>query len=247
MADEAIAQQPGVDRATDGTILDQSPKPDQSSQTTIPETKTEPALKTEDGKTLLTEGKKVEPAKEPAKEPVKGAPEKYVDYKVPDGYTLDAEVKGEADKVFKDMGLSQDQAQSLVDFYVKQTTEAFQAPFKAYQEMTDKWRTESENHPDLRGKIGPGKEISLRISKMLDGIGDAKLASDFREAMDISGIGNYQAFIRVLDYAASRLTEGTHVAGNGPAKAGQSAPGQAPPSAAAALWPTLPSSSDRRG
>ena len=111
--------------------------------------------------------------------------------------------------------------------------------------MTDGWRQEAENHPDLRGKLGPGKEISIRISKALDGIGDAKLASDFREAMDISGIGNHPAFIRVLSKFAERLTEGSHVAGNGPSKAGQSAPAQAPPSAAAAMWPNLKSSSDR--
>ena len=238
-ADQTSTANPeGVARTAEGAIADQSPKPDQSNQSTTQETtaKTETPPKA-DGKTLLTEGQKEEPSKEPAK----GAPEKYEDYKVPEGYQLDAEVKGEADKLFKGLGLNQEQAQSLVDFYTAKTTEAFKAPFDAYQQMTDGWRKDAEAHPDLAGKLGPGKPVSVAISKFLDGIGDAKLASDFRELMDITGAGNHPAFIRVLNHAAQRLTEGSHVAGNGPAKAGQSAPGQAPPSAAAAIWPKLPS------
>ncbi len=231
----------GVERATDGTITDQSPKPaDQSQATTSQETKTE-APKPE-GKTLLTEGKKEEVKPEEKKEETGKAPEKYEDYKVPEGYTLDPEVKSQADSLFKNLGLSQEAAQSLVDFYTKQTSDAFQAPFKAYQEMTDSWRQESEAHPDLQGKLGPGKEVSVRIAKALDGLGDPKLASDFRAQMDLTGAGNHHAFIRVLDRFAQRLTEGTHVAGRGPTKEGQSRPGEAPPGAAAAMWPNLPSS-----
>lgn len=242
MADEqtTTANPEGVERSATGTIVDQSPTLALST-TTSPETALAP--KTEaDGKTLLTEGKK----EEPPKEETKGAPEKYEDYKVPDGYTLDPEVKGEADKLFKSLGLLQDQAQSLVDFYTAKTTEAFQAPFTAYQEMTNGWRTEAESHPDLRGKLGAGQEVNVRIAKFLDGLPDSKLASDFRSLMDLTGAGNHQAFIRVIDHAAKQMTEGTHVAGNGPGKDGQSAPGRPAPSAAGALWPNLPSSTSGR-
>ncbi len=247
MADGPTTANPeGVARTADGTLADQtSTTPAEGSEaSTTPETKTEPAPKTE-GKTLLTEGKKEEPAKKDEPK-VEGAPEKYEDYKVPEGYTLDAEVKKDADALFKGIGLNQEQAQSLVDFYTAKTTEAFQAPFEAYQKVTDGWKTESENHADLKGKIGPGKEISIRISKFIDGIGDPQLAKDFREHMDITGAGNHQAFIRVLNYAAERLTEGQHVAGKGPSEAGQSRPGQAPKSAAQSMYPNLPSINDQR-
>jgi hypothetical protein len=145
------------------------------------------------------------------------------------------------------MGLNQDQAQSLVDMYRELTTEAFQAPFKAYQDTVSDWLKQSQDHPDLRGKLAPGGEVNVRIGKLLDGVPDAKLASDFREAMDITGVGNHPAFIRMLDHFAKQLTEGTHVAGNGPSKHGQSAP-NAPsqPNAAAAMWPNLKSAGDNR-
>jgi hypothetical protein len=140
------------------------------------------------------------------------------------------------------MNLTGAQAQSLVDFYGDQLKAVAEAPAKAYQAVTDGWRTAAESHPDLRGKLGPGQEVNVRISKALDSLGDPKLASDFRELMDLTGTGNNQAFIRVIDKFAQKITEGTHVAGNGPTKDSQSAPGARPPSAAAAIWPGLPSS-----
>jgi hypothetical protein len=240
MADEATTtDQTGVERTGEGTIVDQSPKPGESTPTTTPETTSTP--KTEDGKTLLTEGKKEEPKTEEKKEEVKGAPEKYADYTVPEGFALDPEVKKEADALFKGLGLSQEGAQSLIDLYTAKTVEAAKAPYDAYQKMTDGWRKEAESHPDLRGKLGPGQEVNVRIGKALDSLGDPKLASDFRQLMDLTGAGNHPAFIRAIDKWAQRLTEGTHVSGNGPTRASQSEPGKAPPSAAAALWPNLPS------
>lgn len=240
MADETPAPAPvldstGITRTADGTI---APAPDPSPPNTIQET----------GQTLLTEQPKTETKTEPAKDAPKdalkeGAPETYADYKVPEGYEIAGELKTEIDSMFKGLGLNQDQAQSLVDWYVKQTQEAFQAPFNAYKEMTDTWRQEAMDHPDLKGKLGPGQEINVRIGKFLSSLPDQKLASDFRALMDLTGAGNHPAFIRVINYAAQMLGEGSHVAGNGPGEGGQSAPGATTrPSAAQAMYPNLPSS-----
>lgn len=228
----------GVTRQPDGTITDgQTTQADQSPASGTPSSTTTP-----EGKTLLTEAKPPEPEKKPEAKAAEGAPDAYTDYKLPEGVTLAPEVKAEADALFKGMGLSQEAAQSLVDFHSKQLSALASAPAKAYQEMTDGWREDAKAHPDLRGKLGPGQEVNVRIAKALDSLGDPKLASDFRGAMDLTGVGNHPAFIRVMDKWAQRVTEGTHVAGNGPSTAGQSAGKTAPPSAASAMWPTLPSS-----
>ena len=229
----------GITRTAEGAIADgQTTQSDQSTTTTTPET----TSTTPEGKTLLTEGKAPEakPTEEKKSEPT-GAPEKYEDYKLPEGFTLDAEVKGKADALFKGLGLSQEAAQSLVDFYGDQIAKVASAPAEAYAKVTAEWRTASESHPDLRGKLGPGQEVNVRIAKALDSLGDPKLASDFRSLMDLTGAGNHQAFIRVIDKWAQKITEGTHVAGNGPSERGQSASGQGgqKPTAAAAMWPNL--------
>lgn len=244
----------GIERTTDGTIVDgQTTQTDQSSsQTTTPSTTEAKPTKTEpDPRSLLN---RTEPAKTEVKkdgEPkadakTDGAPETYADYNMPDGWTLDPGVKAKADALFKDLNLTQDQAQKAVDLYRDLATEAFEQPFTQYREMVDGWATEAEAHPDLKGKLGPGQEVNVRIGKFLNGLPDQQLATDFRNLMDLTGAGNHPAFIRVIDYAAKLFTEGGHVRGNGPTKDSQSAPGSAPPSAAAALWGHLPSSADRR-
>lgn len=216
---------------------------------TSPQNTTPPPTTTPEPATLANQ---TEPKNEPKAEPPKAAdapkpadasaaPEKYEDYKVPEGFALDPEIKKEADAIFKGMSLSQDQAQSLVDFYVAKTKESAEQPYAAYKEMTDGWRDESLKHPDIGNKILPGGEVSVRIARALDSLGDPKLASDFRGLMDLTGAGNHQAFIRVIDKLASRAVEGNHVAGNAPAKAGQSEPGKEQVSAAQAMYPNLPS------
>lgn len=246
MADEPTVDTSGVTRSADGQIVDgQTTQTDQGAQKTDTTQASGTTLLTgtetgaDKGKEAATEGDNGKKTED------QGAPEKYEDYKVPDGYALDPEIKTKADALFKGMNLSQEQAQGLVDFYRELTTEAFEAPFKAYQTMKEGWAKEAMDHPDLKGKLGPGKEITLQISKALDGLGDAQLASDFRRDMDITGAGNLPSFIRVLNLLTRDRAEGGHVAGKGPSTHGQSAGEQAAPSAAAAIWPGLPSSAGR--
>ena len=228
--------QTGADQSKPSTSQEQTKTEGEPSLLNQRETKTE--AKVEEKK----EGE--ENKKEEAKKD--GPPEKYEPFALPEGYELVPEVKEKAEGLFKDLGLSQEQAQKLVDFYRETTDEAFKQPFTAYQEMVNGWKTEAEAHPDLKGKLGPGREVNVRIGKFLDGLPDQQLSKDFRALMDLTGAGNHPAFIRVVDYAAKLATEGSHVAGNGPSKAGQSAPGEAPPSAAKALWGHLPSAADQR-
>lgn len=242
------SQETGPQRTAEGTLIDQSPNSKPSKATTSQDSSTkstETPAPAKEGATLLS---KEEPAKTEGDKPAakEGAPEKYEDYKVPEGFKIDAEAKTKADAVFKELGLSQDAAQKLVDLNQDLLKEVQAAPIKAYQDMIKTWGEESMNHPDLKGKVGPGKEVSVRIGKMLDSLGDPELASAFRSQMDLTGVGNHQAFIRVLDRLAQRVTEGSHVAGNGPSKAGQSRPGDGPPSAGAAMWPNLPSAANRQ-
>jgi len=170
------------------------------------------------------------------KEAQTGAPETYQEFKVPDGYALDPEVAAEAGKMFKDLNLPQAAAQQLVDYYVKKTNESFRQPFDAYQDIRKGWVEEAKNHPEIGRNLD---QVITTISKAIDGIGDAKLASDFRAAMDFTGAGDNPAFIRVFYKFAQQLTEGGAVKGTGPAATGQQNPAQGPRSPAHALYPNL--------
>lgn len=197
--------------------------PTTPSETTTPTTPTEP--KAED------------------KTPATGAPETYADFKAPENYTLDPKMIEAAAPVFKELGLTQDQAQKLVDLQAKLALDAAKAPQETYEALRKEWRTAAETHPELKGKLQPGGEVSVTMGKALDALGDAKLAADFRQAMDSTGVGDNPAFIRAFYKFAQAFTEGTHVSGKGPAPTGQVDPTKpAKPSPAQAMFPNLPSS-----
>lgn len=219
-------------RTPEGTIKDQTTT-SSTTETTSPETKaapdqskTEPQSKPgeEKPKTALNaEEKKVE-----------GAPEKYADFKLPEGVSLEGEALTAATTLFKDLGLSQDAAQKLVDFHVKQVTEAEDSSLKVWKEQQDAWKKQISEDPEIGPKMA---EIKTSFSKMLDSTVDAKLATEFRQAMDHTGAGNNPAFIKVMHKISALFTEGKPVQGLKPA--GQTDPGKATGTGPKALYPNL--------
>lgn len=65
----------------------------------------------------------IDPAKNPEAKPEgdkpTGAPEQYAEFKVPDGYEVDPQLLSEFTPLMKDLDLSQDKAQKVVDFVPK--------------------------------------------------------------------------------------------------------------------------------
>lgn len=237
MPEAATTDPSGLTRTPDGTLNNPSivPEPTPSTTPTTPSPST-----------ILNKTDETPPAEPAAPAEASAAakpaepPKEYADYNLPDGFELDPEVKKEADAIFRGLNLTQEQAQSLVDFYTAKTVAAAQEPYKAYAEMTNTWLKEAQDHPDLRGKLGPGQEVNVRIARALESLGDPKLANDFRSLMDLTGAGNNQAFIRVIDKLAQRAVEGTAVNGRGPAPVTE--PGRSDrPTPAQALYPHLPS------
>lgn len=165
----------------------------------------------------------------------KGPPEKYADFKLPEGYSFDDAVKTEANALFKDLGLSQDGAQKLIDFYTAKHKAALDAPIKAWQDQQEKWIGEVKADPEIGGKLG---QVKTDIAKAINSLGP-DLAAAFREVMDFTGAGNNPTFIKAFWNFSKRLTEGGHVAAGGPSKFGQSKPGAQPESAARAMYPNL--------
>ncbi len=239
----------GVMRTADGTIADAA-QTDQTSSTTQTteaaksEATTSQAQKTEDGKSFLTEGDKAKTEAEPKLDkdgkPVKtetGAPETYADFKLPDGFKLSDEQKTEATGMFKSWNLSQDQAQQAIDYYTKRSAELANAPYNAYLETRKGWRDEIASDP----VIGPkSAAVKAEIGRAINSLGDPKMIADFRQALDITGIGDHPAFVRAFYAFSQRVNEGSPVSGRGPSPHGQTqAPGADKPSAAQAMYPNL--------
>jgi hypothetical protein len=222
-------------QATQGA--QQQPQQTQPPSQTTPPTPTPEPIPTEKAETSTPSTS--EPKSLLNKEPSKGAPEAYTEFKAPEGFQLDADVIKEAAPMFKDMGLSQEQAQRLVDFYVKTNQETLNQPYEAYKAMREEWVEQAKKHPEIGGNLD---RVLTTVSRAIDSVGDATLAREFRQVMDMTGAGDHPSFIRMFYKLASMVTEGRPVMGNGPSRASQQDPNRGrPASAAAALYPNLPS------
>lgn len=181
---------------------------------------------------------KVEPKIEAKAEPGV-APEKYADFTVPEGMTLNKEALEAALPVFKELNLTQEQAQKLVTVQTAREAALSKANQGDYASLRSDWRKEvfADTTLSAGGKIKP--EVTQTIGRMIDGMGDTKLAGDFRQVMDTTGVGDNPAFVRAFFKLAQQITEGRPVQGAGPSPKGQEGPGSKPTSIANAMYPNL--------
>ena len=242
-AQPTTSDEAGVTRTPTGAIVDQNqsiPTPPSTPSPEPPKEASKPST-TQPTTEAKSDAKPAEPGKslinEKSEEP-KGAPEKYADFTVPEGFVLDEDVAKNAGTLFKELDLNQTGAQKLVDFYVEQTKQAFSAPFERWQEQQQQWRDQVNADPDFGGSRLNATRAS--IGRLIESFG--KYGEGFRDAMDSTGAGNHPAVIGALYTLSKILTEGAAVRGNGPSREGQVAPGVGRPSAAQAMYPNLPTS-----
>lgn len=154
------------------------------------------------GQKLDAEGKPVEEAK-PAPTPVD--PASYTDFTVPPTIAPDEKGMG----LFKDTaakaGLSQEQAQSILDVYTSQM-EAIQA---THTEMINGWKAEIQADPVLSKTA----EVTTTFGRALDQYGTPEV----RAAFDLTGAGWNPHILRFIHKMASALNEGSPVLSGTPA------------------------------
>lgn len=210
-----------------------------SDQTRTP-APTDTSTTTEDGKTLLTK----DDAKPTDKTPV---PEKYSDFKLPDGYTLSPEVVEKVTPVLKELGLDQAGAQKLVDFHVAQMIDAAKAPAATYEQTRADWQSKVLADPEIKSYARDGKTgidaVKIDLGRAMTVLGP-ELAKDFKAAMDLTGAGDNPAFVKGFWKLAQSVIEGKPVGGKNPSPLGQTDPSKpTKPTPAQSMYPGLPSAS----
>lgn len=138
--------------------------------------------------------------------------------------------------MLKEMGLTQENAQKLMDFHAKQIQAITKAPSDTLTEMRTQWKTELAKDPAIAGKDA---EVKATIGRGIDALGDAKLAEEFRNVMDFTGVGDNPAFVKAMFKFGQLVSEGRPVVPGNPSVHGQSQPGSGPVNAANALYPNL--------
>lgn len=168
------------------------------------------------------------PAPATAVAPNPNVPEKY-ELKAPEGQTLDALSLDVFTPVFKELGLTQAQAQKLVDTQFQVTAKAVEAAQKqAGDEVaaeTAKWAKACREDKDIGGT---NFDANAKIAnKALAAFGSPEL----RTELISSGYANHPAFVKLFWTIGQKLAESTPP-GNG-------APNATQQSAASVLYPTM--------
>lgn len=207
-------------------------------QIPTPETQTEPAMpNTPEARTETGELKDAGVQSTVAAVPV-GAPEAYTDFTIPEGAKLDKSIIDGASPIFKELGLSQAQAQKLVDFYSKTSAGQAEAIMKQVADMRADWVSKIKADPEIGGNLDKVVQDIGRLKMQLK----PETRAAFDEMLNFTGAGDHPAMVKALKEIAALVNEGTHVSGAGPSPAGQTAPGKSTrPSLAAAMYPNLAS------
>ncbi|NIL23527.1 peptidase [Yersinia mollaretii] len=158
---------------------------------------------------LAAEKEATEKANKEKKE--SGAPEKY-EFKAPtEGQDIDAEALATFEPVARELGLSQEQAQKLVDIYGKDIVPKLeQKQAEAWQKQTEQWGN------DVRAdkEIG-GDKLTANIGmaqKALDQFGTPEL----RTYLEQTGLGNHPDLVRCFMKVGKSMGEDSMVmSGNG--------------------------------
>ncbi len=174
----------------------------------------------------------------PKSETTTGAPEKYTDFTVPEGFKFDAAALAEAQTVFKELNLSQASAQKLVDTYTKQISAAANAPYDLWANTQREWNTEILSR--FGGESGSNK-LRGDINNVINRVLPPTMQKSFRAALDFTGAGSNPDMLEAFSIMLRPHMEGRPVPSGNPSSATNTDPTRpsGPIDPAAAMYPHL--------
>jgi hypothetical protein len=144
---------------------------------------------------LLADNVSAKPVEAAVEKPVEAAkpvvPEVY-EYTPPDGMKVEPEALNAFTDKAKELGLSQDQYKTLVDFALSRDAANAAAPGKAWGALQESWRGEVMNDPKLSDGKGLLPDVSQSIARVSQEFGSPELM----KALQVTGAGNNPDVVR---------------------------------------------------
>lgn len=190
------AEQSAANQAGDGAQGSQEPGADG--------TQKEPGAEGEakSGEEQKPDGEKKQEEKKP-----EGAPEKY-EFKTAEGQQLDAAALEQFEPIARELNLTNEQAQKMVDLYGTQILPMVQKQqAEAWQKTTEQWAADVKADKEIGG------------DKLTANIGVAQRAletfgtPDLKEYLNASGLGNHPELIKVFVKVGKAMSEDGMVTG----------------------------------
>lgn len=171
----------------------------------------DPAKSADENAAAKAEHDKTKPAA--ADDPANKVPEdgKY-DLKMPDGVELDAELAGALGPEFKELGLTNAQAQKLVDKYIETQQARAGKQGEAWANTVAGWVDEAKKDPEIGGAKWDG------TVKVASGV-VARFGNDaLKEYLNASGAGNHPEMIRFMAKVGAMIGEDNPAISENPGK-----------------------------
>lgn len=192
----------------------QTPPPAEAPKPQSMEAKTsEPAkAATDDKATLLTDAPKAEPGKEsaeaktegtetkPAKEEKPVVPEKY-DLKLPKDSALSEAHLEKLSVYAKEKGLSNEQAQSLLERESQAVSDYVTNLKETQSKMTETWFEQAKGDKEIGGEaFKQNAELAKRVVSRFG-------TDDFKKELNKTGLGNHPELLRVFSRIGKAMSE----------------------------------------
>lgn len=144
--------------------------------------------------------------------PKEGAPESYADFTLPEKTPVTKEQVEGLKAVAKELNLTQEQAQRLVDAQVKNAQEYVDAQNSALSQLRKDWVEGVKSDPEIGGAKYQ-ENVAVAV-KALNRFGTDGL----RELLNLSGFGDHPEMIRLLYKVGKAISEDTLVESDGKPK-----------------------------
>jgi hypothetical protein len=133
------------------------------------------------------------------------APEEYSDFNLPEGFeALDENMLKEAAPLFKEAGLSQEQAQKFVDLYANTIKSQSESTSTAFTDVNNANKKAIMEHAEFGGN--ELKASLVHTARAIDEVmGDN--AKDFKDLLDQSGLGNHPLMFELLTKVGKSIKE----------------------------------------
>ncbi|MFW0699029.1 peptidase [Pantoea sp. R13S299] len=137
-----------------------------------------------------------------------GAPEAY-EFKAPEGGELDKEAVSQFEPIARELNLSQEQAQKLVDLYgSKVMPQLMKQQADTWQKQIADWGTAAKDDAEIGGDKFDGN--LTRAKQAMDKFATPQL----REFLETTGMGNHPELIRVFVKVGAAMSEDSLVTSN---------------------------------
>jgi len=149
-------------------------------------------------------------ASKPADKAAVVVPEKYADFKMPDGIRVDAQALTKFDAECKTLSLPQEKRDSLLAIQVEHTTATVKQTMDLYQKQIADWTAETKQ------MLGADTDRALSAaSKAIDRVfTDPKENKEFRELLAANGSGNHRLMVKLMSHYGQAISEDKFVEGS---------------------------------